>query len=68
MVKIKEKDSNEIKEVNIKEGLAKVKDVLIAAGYNPEEYLVSKDGVIIPDEEEIKDNDNLELIKIVSGG
>ncbi len=68
MVIIKEKNNNKIKEVKIKEGIKKVRDVLIEAGYNPEEYLVSKDGKIIPDDEEVNDKDTLQVIKIVSGG
>ncbi len=68
MVIIKEKNTNEIKEIKIKEGMKKVREVLIEAGYNPEEYLVSKDGKIIPEEEEVNDKDTLHVIKIVSGG
>jgi len=43
-------------------------DALKKAGINPEMVLVKREGKIIPDAEKLKDNDKLELLRVVTGG
>ena len=45
-----------------------VSDVLKKAEINPEIVLVKRKNMIIPDDEEIRDGDVLNVLKIVSGG
>lgn len=43
-------------------------DVLQILKINPEMVLVKRKSEIIPDCEELKDNDRIEIIQVVSGG
>ncbi len=43
-------------------------DVLQILKINPEMVLVKRGGEIIPDNEELNDNDKIEIIQVVSGG
>lgn len=43
-------------------------DVLQILKINPEMVLVKRGGEIIPDNEELKDSDKIEIIQVVSGG
>ena len=43
-------------------------DVLQILKINPEMVLIKRGGEIIPDSEELSDNDKIEIIQVVSGG
>lgn len=43
-------------------------DVIQILKINPEMVLVKRGGEIIPDTEELEDNDKIEIIQVVSGG
>ena len=43
-------------------------DVLQIMKINPEMVLIKRGGEIIPDNEELSDNDKIEIIQVVSGG
>ncbi|VVB60657.1 ThiS family protein [uncultured archaeon] len=45
-----------------------VLDVIQIMKINPEMVLVKRGGEIIPDTEELGDNDKIEIIQVVSGG
>ena len=55
------------KEVEVKDK-ARVIDVLKTIGINPETVLVKKGDEVIVEDEVLKENDEIELIKVVSGG
>lgn len=57
-------DGNKIK---LKEG-AKVADALKTLKLNPEMYLVTIDKELVVEEEKLKNNQKLKLIKIISSG
>lgn len=66
-MKVKIKFRNKEKEVNVQEA-SKVKDVLKKADINRETVIIKRNNEIIPAEEEVKNRDNLEAIRIISGG
>lgn len=45
-----------------------VKDLLNKMKINPVTVIVSKDDNIVSEEEQIKDNDNIKIISVISGG
>lgn len=55
------------KEVEVGEN-STVIDSLRKAGFNPEIFLVKRDNEIVHDNEALRDGDELELIKVISGG
>ena len=48
------------------EGTAK--ELLEQLEINPEEVLITRNGEIVTLEEELKDDDNIEILSVVSGG
>ena len=66
-MKVKVKFWDGEKEVEVKDN-AKVIDVLKTVNINPETVLVKKDDEVVVEDERLKDNDEIELIKVVSGG
>lgn len=63
---IKVKYLKEWKEVNLDKGT--VLEVLKKAEINPETVIVSKNGEIVSEDTEIKSGDELETVRIISGG
>jgi sulfur carrier protein ThiS len=57
----------ENREVEAKEG-AKIADILLSQGINPEAVVVKRGKEVAADFEEARDGDRLELIRVVSGG
>jgi len=53
--------------VELKEN-AVVLDALKKLNLNPEIFIVSRDNEIVHEHEQLKDNDRLDLIKVISGG
>lgn len=45
-----------------------VKDLLAKMNINPVTVIVSREDNIITEDEELKDNDNIRLISVISGG
>ncbi len=45
-----------------------IKDILEKIGLSPEEYIVSKNGEVVPEDEEVSDGDTIILYPVVSGG
>jgi len=45
-----------------------IEDLLVAAGVNPAEVIVVRDGVLIPEDLPATDGDHLRVISIVHGG
>ena len=48
--------------------LKRVIDIFKELNLNPEEYLVIRDGKVLTEDEEVKENDEIELIRVISGG
>lgn len=46
----------------------KVAGVMKAVGTNPESVIAKRDGDFLTEEEKVRENDLIELIRIVSGG
>lgn len=65
-VKVKNPEGK-TKTLNLKDG-AKARDAALALKINPEMVLIKKRDKIIPDVETLKDKDEIELLKVVSGG
>ena len=57
----------EVKELHLEEG-CRVEDVLKKLGLNPEEYVVVRGDEVLPDDEIIREDVELELYSVVSGG
>ncbi|MEM7819453.1 MAG: MoaD/ThiS family protein [Candidatus Aenigmatarchaeota archaeon] len=55
------------KKIKIKEN-STVLDVLKKLELNPEIYLVKRKRELITEDEKLKNNDKIELIKVISGG
>lgn len=45
-----------------------IEDLLVAAGVNPAEVIVVRDGVLLPEDTSTSDGDHLRVISIVHGG
>ena len=57
------------KELEIQaKGNYRVQDLLRELKLNPEEVLVSRNGEILPESERLRDEDEVEIIKVISGG
>ena len=65
MVVVSENGKEHVIKIKDKE---KVKDILIRLGFNPEEYIGFKDEEVIDEETKIGNEENLRIVKIVSGG
>ncbi len=63
---MKIKLGKEIKEID--KNLKRVIDIFKELNLNPEEYLVIRDGKILTEDEEVKEDDEIELIRVISGG
>jgi len=63
---MKIKIGKEIKEID--KGLKRVIDIFKELNLNPEEYLVIRDGKVLTEDEEVKGDDEIELIRVISGG
>ncbi|MCD6084703.1 MAG: MoaD/ThiS family protein [Desulfurococcales archaeon] len=50
------------------EGKATVRKVLNKLGLSPDEYVVTKNGEVVVEDEEVVDGDLLEVYRVVSGG
>jgi sulfur carrier protein len=59
------KFEKETKEIDF---CGKIKELLKRQNINPETVVVLKNGEVISEDERIKDEDELELISVVSGG
>ncbi len=59
--------AGEKKRVKIAAG-ADVEGMLKQLGINRETVIVSVNGVIVPDQTPLRDNDSVEVLKVVSGG
>lgn len=57
----------ETRTLELKKG-AKVEDALRALDLFPDAWIAVRDRTPIPLDEELKDNDNIKLISVVSGG
>ncbi|MCD6590497.1 MAG: MoaD/ThiS family protein [Candidatus Aenigmarchaeota archaeon] len=66
-MKVKVKFWDGMKNAEIKEN-AKVIDVLRELNVNPETVIVKKRNEIVLEDEKLSDNEEIELIKVVSGG
>mgnify|MGYP000032266148 CR=1 FL=1 len=55
------------KEISVPKG-TKVIDVLRRLRLNPVEYVVALNGLIVPEDEEIVEDSELEVLPVVSGG
>ena len=66
-MKIGAKFLNQAKKVSVKEG-ASVLDVLKELKINPETVLVKKDREIVTEDEPLGAGDEIEIIRVVSGG
>jgi len=44
------------------------RNLVVSVGVNPETVLIVKDGVLITEEESVKDAEKIELLSVVSGG
>ncbi len=60
------KIGKETKEIN--KNLKRVMDIFKELNLNPEEYIVIREGKVLTEDEEIKENDEIELIRVISGG
>ncbi len=47
---------------------SKIIDLLEKIGENPESVVTKRNGYIVPEEEQISDGDEIEVVPIVSGG
>ncbi len=56
-----------IKEVEVREG-AKIREALKIAGINPETVIVRKGKEIVTEEDRLQDGDEIEAIRVISGG
>ncbi len=63
---MKIKLGKEIKEID--KNLKRVIDIFKELNLNPEEYLVIRDGKVLTEDEEVKEDDEIELIRVISGG
>ncbi|ACL16556.1 MoaD/ThiS family protein [Methanosphaerula palustris] len=45
-----------------------IEELLVAAGVNPAEVIVVRDGVLLPEDTPLSDGDHLRVISIVHGG
>ncbi len=52
----------------LNKNLKKVMDIFKELNLNPEEYLVIRGGKVLTEDEEIKEDDEIELIRVISGG
>lgn len=46
----------------------KIMDLLEELDRNPETIVVKRNGMIVPEQEELEDEDEIEIIPVVSGG
>lgn len=67
-MRIKVRYLGEEKEVEIEKSKAKILDVLEILGIDPESVIVKKNGEITPEIDSIEDGDELEIIRVVTGG
>jgi len=63
---MKIKLGKEIKEID--KNLKRVIDIFIELNLSPDEYLVIRDGEVLTEDEEVKESDEIELIRVISGG
>ena len=49
-------------------GSATIREAVKSLGYNPEIYIVAKNGEITHENEQLAEGDKLDLVKIISGG
>lgn len=61
---MKVKIRNEVVEVKGR----KIRDIFKELGLNPEEYVVLKNGEVVLLDEPVEENDEIELVPVVSGG
>ena len=66
-VEIRIADEDSIKPREISDG-TKIIDLLKDLETNPETVVVKRNGIVVPEEEELSDNDEIEVIPVVSGG
>ena len=60
-------ETQEEKQVEVDEEVD-VKDVLEQIDVEPQEVLVSRDGVILTEKHEISEGDNLKVMDVIAGG
>ncbi|MEM2925040.1 MAG: MoaD/ThiS family protein [Methanocellales archaeon] len=58
-----------MREIEVDEAKTKTyEDLLLFLNLNPEVYIVLKDGIPVPLDEEIERNGELNILRVVSGG
>ncbi|KXB04281.1 hypothetical protein AKJ48_03195 [candidate division MSBL1 archaeon SCGC-AAA261O19] len=67
MVLVRRIGSQESQKYELSEG-ARIIDLLEKTEFNTETVVVRQNGKIVPEEEQLEDGDELELIPVVSGG
>lgn len=55
------------REYEVKSGMT-VRSALLKLGLSPEAYLATRDGIMLTDDEHIKDGEEIQLIAVISGG
>jgi len=66
-VKVKIIDTDQEWLVEVENG-ARIRDVLEKLDLNPEEYIVSRNGEVVAEDEEVGEDDLIILYPVVSGG
>ena len=55
-------------ERDVETGARTVGELLRELGYSSEEYVVAREGKILPEDEEVREGDVLTLVPVISGG
>ena len=55
------------REYEVKSGMT-VRSAMLKLGFSPESLLATRDGVLLTDDEIIKDGEEIRLIAVISGG
>ena len=66
-VKVRFADEGGSEHREVTDGI-RIGELLEGSGRNPETVVVKRNGMVVPEEEELSDGDELEVIPVVSGG